>query len=237
MSGDRLPEKLRVDKSLQKKKKEKQCAHILAKTHCQNCLKVWSSPPKKNTTNWRDRRKLYNNNLKNLHNKSKQLPMDGVWALNFHHQLLTDNSAAEEKQKHQKNRGEREELGREEGKEKLNFWLAESEQLLLLLLLLTCWLRLVAVNTECTWMCRVTSSWYPRKQVHYEGHWELAAHHTMPVLHPLETHTISFPMSIIVTKNPSFFGPSSPKSQTGCVVCSHQETNATSKQTKWCQNL
>jgi hypothetical protein len=93
------------------------------------------------------------------------------------------------------------------------------------------------VNTECTWMCRVTSSWYPRKQVHYEGHWELAAHHTMPVLHPLETHTISFPMSIIVTKNPSFFGPSSPKSQTGCVVCSHQETNATSKQTKWCQNL
>jgi hypothetical protein len=41
--------------------------------------------------------------------------------LNFHHQLLTDNSAAEEKQKHQKNRGEREELGREEGKEKLNF--------------------------------------------------------------------------------------------------------------------
>lgn len=45
-----------------------------------------------------------------------------------------------------------------------------------------CWLRLVAVNTECTWMCRVTSSWYPRKQVHYEGHWELAAHQTMPVL-------------------------------------------------------
>jgi hypothetical protein len=42
--------------------------------------------------------------------------------LNFHHQLLTDNSAAEEKQKHQKNkkinRGEREELGREEGKGK-----------------------------------------------------------------------------------------------------------------------
>jgi hypothetical protein len=68
--------------------------------------------------------------------------------LNFHHQLLTDNNAVEEKQKHQKkktkNRGEREELGREEGKEKLNYQLAESEQLL------TCWLRLVAVNTECT---------------------------------------------------------------------------------------
>ncbi len=135
------------------------------------------------------------------------------------------------KKKKKKKRGEREELGREQGKEKLNNRLAESEQLL------TCWLRLVAVNTECTWMCRVTSSWYPRKQVHYEGHWELAAHQTMPVLHPLETHTISFPMSIIVTKNPSFFGPSSPKSQTGCVVCSHQETNATSKQAKWCQNL
>jgi hypothetical protein len=43
MSGDRLPEKLRVDKSLQRKKRKKkgkQCAHILAKTHCQNCLKI-----------------------------------------------------------------------------------------------------------------------------------------------------------------------------------------------------
>jgi hypothetical protein len=68
--------------------------------------------------------------------------------LNFHHQLLTDNSAVEEKQTQQKKtrkkRGEGEELGREEGKEKLNYLLAESEQLL------TCWLRLVAVNIECT---------------------------------------------------------------------------------------
>jgi hypothetical protein len=49
MSGDRLPEKLRVDKSLQREKKEKRkiCAHIVAKTHCQNRLKVSSSPPKK----------------------------------------------------------------------------------------------------------------------------------------------------------------------------------------------
>jgi hypothetical protein len=43
-----------------------------------------------------------------------------------------------------KKKKKREELGREEGKEKLNYRLAESEQLL------TCWLRLVAVNTECT---------------------------------------------------------------------------------------
>jgi hypothetical protein len=48
------------------------------------------------------------------------------------------------KKKKKKKRGEREELGREQGKEKLNYRLAESEQLL------TCWLRLVAVNTECT---------------------------------------------------------------------------------------
>jgi hypothetical protein len=66
--------------------------------------------------------------------------------LNFHHQLLTDNSAVEEKQKEQKKKkkkkGEGEELGREEGKEKLNYRPAESEQLL------TCCLRLVAHLTN-----------------------------------------------------------------------------------------
>jgi hypothetical protein len=41
-----------------------------------------------------------------------------------------------------KKRGEGEELGREEGKEKLNYRLAESEQLL------TCWLQLVAHLTN-----------------------------------------------------------------------------------------
>jgi hypothetical protein len=58
--------------------------------------------------------------------------------------VLWRRSKSTKKTKKNKNRGEGEELGREEGKEKLNYLLAESEQLL------TCWLRLVAVNIECT---------------------------------------------------------------------------------------
>jgi hypothetical protein len=67
--------------------------------------------------------------------------------LNFHHQLLTDNSAAEEKQKHQKKKRKKKEEREKNlvgSRERKNYRLAESEQLL------TCWLRLVAVNTECT---------------------------------------------------------------------------------------
>ncbi len=82
MSGDRLPEKLRVDKSLQRKIKEKRktmCTH-LSKNPLSELLEriKFTTKKKKNAANWRDRKKLYNNKLKNKPNKSKQLPMDGV---------------------------------------------------------------------------------------------------------------------------------------------------------------
>jgi hypothetical protein len=64
-------------KEKKQEKRKTMCTHF-SKNPLSELLESMKFTTKKTTTNWRDRKKLYNNNLKNLHNKSKQLPMDGV---------------------------------------------------------------------------------------------------------------------------------------------------------------